>query len=119
MGNETTTQVVTKGVFYDTLVRNNKQIRQDRAVTILEDAQMSFKRTIEDARMRLKKLARERDNMLDLSPDSALSLKLASDFNSAEWVATEQKLGVQIRELTITLKEILEPRYKELFGEEA
>jgi SNF2 family DNA or RNA helicase len=37
-----------KGAFVQSLVRNNKQIKEDRAIVIVETAQMQFKREIED-----------------------------------------------------------------------
>lgn len=101
--------------FMDYLIRNNKQIRADRAEVIAEDTEITFKRTIEDIELRIKKLSRERENMLDLSPDHALSLKIAEDFNASEFVVKDLKLGVEIRNEEIRL-EIAEKRYKYLFG---
>lgn len=103
-------------IFMDYLVRNNKQIRIDRAEVIAEDTQIIFKRTIEDIELRIKKLNRERENMLDLSPDHALSLKLAEDFSAVEFVDEDLKLGVEIRNEEIRL-EIAKKRYNHLFGE--
>ena len=102
--------------FMDYLVRNNKQIRADRAEVIAEDAQVKFRRTIEDIELKIKKLHRERENMLDLSPDHALSLKMAENFNAAEFVEQDLSLGVAIRNEEIRL-EIAKKRYLYLFGE--
>jgi len=102
-------------VFMDYLIRNNRQIREDRAVVIAEDTEITFRRTIEDIELRIKKLKRERDNMLDLAPDHALSLKLAENFNAAEFVEKDLKLGVAIRNEEIKL-EIARDRYSFLFG---
>ncbi|GAG60055.1 unnamed protein product [marine sediment metagenome] len=101
--------------FMDYLVRNNKQIRADRAEVIAEDTEIIFKRTIEDIELRIKKLSRERENMLDLSPDHALSLKLAEDFNANDFVTKDLKIGVEIRNEEIRL-EIAKKRYNYLFG---
>ena len=101
--------------FMDYLVRNNKQIRSDRAEVIAEDTEIIFKRTIEDIELRIKKLSRERENMLDLSPDHALSLKLAEDFNATDFVNKDLKIGVEIRNEEIRL-EIAKKRYNYLFG---
>ena len=103
-------------IFMDYLVRNNKQIRTDRAEVIAEDTQIIFKRTIEDIELRIKKLSRERENMLDLSPDHALSLKLAENFSAVDFVNKDLKLGVEIRNEEIRL-EIAKNRYNHLFGE--
>ena len=101
--------------FMDYLVRNNKQIRADRAEVIAEDTEIIFKRTIEDIELRIKKLRRERENMLDLSPDHALSLKLAENFSATEFVNKDLIIGVEIRNEEIRL-EIAKKRYNYLFG---
>ena len=85
------------GAFLANLQRNNKQIRLDRAVSIAEDTQMSYKRAIEDMELELKKLGRERNNMLDLSPTTATSLVLASDFDGSTFVTKDIEIGVKIQ----------------------
>jgi hypothetical protein len=104
-----------KGAFIESLKRNNKQIRDDRAQAICEDTQLLFKRTIEDLEMKLKRMERERDNMLDLSPSDARSLVLASDFDADAFVNKDVDLGVKIRNERIRL-EIAKERYAILFG---
>lgn len=103
------------GAFLDSLKRNNKQIREDRAQAIGEDAQIVYKRRIEDMQMKLKRLKRDRENMLDMSGDNALSLKVATDFDADVFTQTDLRIGVEIRELEIQL-EIAEKRYDYLFG---
>lgn len=105
------------GAFITSLKRNNKQIRDDRATSIGEDAQLLYKRFIEDLRVQIKRMLRDQENMLDLSPDNATSLKLASDFNSAEYVEKDTQLSFKIRDARIRL-ELATERYKYLFGEE-
>lgn len=104
-----------KGAFINSLRRNNKQIREDRATAIGEDTQLLYKRQIEDLQVSIKRMEREQENMLDLSPASATSLTLASDFNAAEYVAKDTELGVKIRNESIKL-EIALKRYTYLFG---
>ncbi len=104
------------GAFIESLKRNNKKIRDDRATSIAEDTQIIFKREIEDLQISIKRMKRERDNMLDLSPTHAQSLVLASDFDSKEYVNKDLDLGVKIRNSEIKL-EIAEERYNYLFGE--
>lgn len=101
--------------FMDYLIRNNRQIREDRAEVIAEDTEITFRRAIEDIELRIKKLKRERDNMLDLAPDHALSLKLAENFNATEFVTKDLRLGVAIRNEEIKL-DIAKTRYEFLFG---
>ena len=105
-----------KGAFFDNLNRNNRSIKRDRAIAITEDAKLLYKRNIEDMEMQMKKLNRERVNMLDLSPTSADSLILASDFDASAFVKKDIELGVKIRNLQITL-DIAKESYSKLFGE--
>ena len=105
----------TGGAFLGSLRRNNKQIRSDRANSIAEDTQLVYKRQIEDLEMSIKRMKREQENMLDLSPTDAKSLVLASDFNSSDYVQKDVELGVKIRNAEIKL-EIAHKRYAYLFG---
>ncbi|ARU59533.1 hypothetical protein OLMES_5553 [Oleiphilus messinensis] len=114
MANELSTQ---PGAFLASLKRNNTQIREDRATAIAEIAQLMFKREVEDLAIQIKRLRREQDNMLDLSPEDANSLVLASEFDARAYVDKELELGVKIRNLEIKL-EIAEKRYSYLFGED-
>lgn len=106
---------IEEGAFIASLKRNNEKIREDRATVIAEDTELIFKREIEDLQIGIKRMKRERDNMLDLSPTNAQSLVLASDFNSKEYVEKDLELGVKIRNCEIKL-EIAKERYNYLFG---
>lgn len=106
------------GAFVESLQRNNSKIRKDRAASIAEDAETIYRRTIEDIRLEIKRTRRERDNMLDMSPENATSLIVASDFKATDFVNKEIELGVKIRNLEIKL-EIAENRYEYLFGRKA
>jgi len=99
----------------ESLVRNNKQIREDRALTIVEDAEIHYKRMVEDVELKIRKLKRDRESMLDLSPKDATSLILASDFDSSTFVDKDLAIGLEIRNLEIKL-EILRERYGHLFS---
>jgi len=103
-----------KGAFVGSLVRNNKKIREDRAIAIAEAAQMHYKREVEDTELKIKQMKREREAMLDLSPTTADSLVLATDFDAKEFVAKDIKMGIDIRNLEIKL-EIARVRYEHLF----
>lgn len=105
-----------QGAFLESLKRNNQKIRDDRAAAIVEDAQLIYKREIEDLSIHIRRLRREMENMLDLSPTDADSLVLASDFDAKEYVMKDMELGVKIRNLEIKL-EIAQRRYEHLFGE--
>lgn len=103
-----------KGAFVGSLIRNNKKIREDRAVAISEDAEMIYKRTVEDMELKIKRCKREREAMLDLSPTNADSLVLATDFDAQKFVNKDIELGVEIRNLEIKL-EIARTRFTHLF----
>lgn len=103
-----------QGAFVDMLKRNNKKIRNDRAIAIGEAAQMIYKRTVEDLEVEIKQVTREREAMMDLSPASADSLVLAADFDAKAYVAKDLDLGVKIRNLHIKL-EVARSRYNYLF----
>jgi len=103
------------GAFFGSLKRNNKQIRDDRALAIAEDTELVYKRKIEDLETSLKRMKREQENMLDLSPTNAQSLILASDFDSNKYSDKDIELGVKIRNTEITL-EIAKKRYEYLFS---
>lgn len=104
-----------EGAFIDSLKRNNKQIREDRALSISEDAEMLYKRKIEDLEVEIKRMKRDQENMLDLSPESAMSLKLASDFDANLFVSKDGELALRIRNKNIELN-IAKRRYNYLFG---
>lgn len=103
------------GAFIVSLKRNNKQIRDDRAQSIGEDTHLLYRRYIEDLQVAIKRMEREQENMLDLSPTNAMSLVLASDFDATAYVTKDVELGVKIRNEKIKL-EIAERRFKYLFG---
>lgn len=103
------------GAFIDSLKRNNAKIRSDRAIAIAEDAEMIYKREIEDLQVEIKKLLRERENALDLSPTTTDSLILATDFKSKDFVQRDLKMAVDIRNLTIKY-ELAVDRYNYLFN---
>jgi len=103
------------GAFIDSLKRNNKQIRDDRAEAIVETAHLKYKRKVEDLEMELGEMRREQDNMLDLSPTNAQSLTLASDFDSDGYIISDLELGIKIRNTEIKL-EVAQKRFEYLFG---
>jgi hypothetical protein len=104
-----------QGAFGESLQRNNKQIRRDRAIAITEDAEMIYKRTVEDMEIEVKRLKRERESLLDLSPTNADSLVLATDFNSKSFVEKDIEIGLKVRNVEIKL-DIARERYSHLFG---
>lgn len=104
-----------KGAFAESLLRDNKQIKKSRAATIVENAEMIYKRKVEDLELKLKQLKRDRENMLDMSPTNTQSLILASDFNAEVFVDKDIDLGLQIRNVQI-MYDIAQESYNNLFN---
>lgn len=103
-----------KGAFVESLKRNAKQIKSDRAIAIAEDAETEMKRRIEDLIRDIRKLEREREARLDMSPDNVTSLKLATEFDATEFVNGELEYGEKLFIMTRRLQ-ILQERYNYLF----
>lgn len=104
------------GAFVESLVRNNKEIKRDRAQSIAEDLEMVYRRSIEDMEIKLKKLKKDRENMLDLSPSNKMMIITAGEFDATEFTKKDQELGIAIREMKIRINEARE-RYEVLFGD--
>lgn len=105
------------GAFFESLTRNNQAIKKNRAVSILEEAELIYRREIEDIKVEIRKLEMARENSLDLSPDNAMSLKVANEFDGKKFVETDIKLTMAIRNAKEKLDEC-EERYDFLFGKE-
>jgi hypothetical protein len=103
------------GLFIDSLKRNNKQIRDDRALAIAEDTEMLYKREIEDLGVSLKRLKRERETMLDLSPTDKQSLMMGLGFDPKDFVEQDIQIGIKIRNIEIKM-DIAIKRYNYLFN---
>ncbi len=106
---------VQSAAFVDSLKRNNKQIRDDRAQAIAEDTEITYKRKVEDLDYEIRKKIREREQMMDLSPTNTQSLVLANEFDAKAFVGKELDLGTEIRNLTIKYN-IAVKRFNILFG---
>lgn len=104
-----------KGALYQSLSRNSKEIMKDRAETISEDLEMTFKRGVEDISAKLRRLTRERNNMYDFSPTNTQSLVLAKELDSREILIKDTKLSIEIRQVEIELG-IAQERFEYLFG---
>ncbi|AZA81349.1 hypothetical protein C1637_01895 [Chryseobacterium lactis] len=100
--------------FIESLQRNNDQIREDRARTIGEDSELIYRRRVEDIELRIKKLEREQEGLIDISPLDRNSLTFA-DFNSETFVQKDMELSLTIRNLNIQL-EVSRKRFEYLFG---
>lgn len=104
-----------QGAFIGSLKRSNAKIKADRAEVIYEDAELVYRRKIEDIENSIKRLKRDQENMLDLSPVHADSLMLGKDFDADAYVADDVEIGIKIRNSEIKL-EVATRRYEYLFG---
>lgn len=104
-----------QGAFVESLKRSNRKIKEDRAIAIAEGAELIYRREIEDLKIQIRDLVRDREGMLDLSPTNADSLVLASDFNAKEFVNKDITSTLKLRDLYIKL-EVAQSRYNKLFS---
>lgn len=102
------------GTLWVSLSRNIKQIKEGRALSILEDAELAYKRKIEDMAQTLKRLNRNVEASLDMSPENVTTLKMV-DFDPEVFVEADAKAAYEIRNITIQLNEC-KKRYNNLFG---
>lgn len=100
--------------FIESLQRNNDQIREERAQIIGEDAELIYKRRVEDIELKIKRLEREQEGLTDVSPLDKNSLTF-SDFQPEAFVQKDIELSLTIRNLNIQL-ELTRNRFEYLFG---
>ena len=105
------------GAFFGSLKRNNKQIRDDRALAIAMETEMMYRREVEELQMNITRMKCDQQNMLDLSPTNAQSLIVASDFDGKQFVGKDMELSVKIWNAEQKLA-LVEKRYKALFSQE-
>lgn len=108
-----------EGAFVASLKRNNTKIREDRAQAIGEDVELIYKRAVEDILVEIRALERERENMLDMSPDNTFAIIKADSVDAKAFTEKDLEIGVKLRNLQIK-REIAEARYAHLFeGEDS
>lgn len=100
--------------FIESLQRNNEQIREDRARTIGEDSELIYRRRVEDIELKIKRLEREQEGLIDISPLDQNSLIFA-EFQPEAFVQKDIELSLLIRNLNIQL-EVSTKRFEYLFG---
>jgi len=102
------------GAFESSLVRNNSQIKKDRAADIRLDAETVYGRQVEDLEIAIRKLVSKRNSTLDLSPTNSMSLVPAGEFDGVAFAINDQNLSLEIRNLKIKHKSA-EARFNYLF----
>jgi hypothetical protein len=106
---------MSEGMFVVSLKRSNSKIRGDRADAISDKAKREYKRYVEDREDRIVELKRDREAMLDMSPENTLSLIPASGFDPAKFIEKDMEYSIELRNEEIAL-EIAKKRYEYLFG---
>lgn len=100
--------------FIESLQRNNDKIREDRARTIGKDSELIYRRKVEDIELKINKLEREQEGLIDISPLDKNSLTFA-DFQPETFVQRDIELSLTIRNLNIQL-DVSVKRFEYLFG---
>ena len=108
----------TQGLFLANLTRDFKQLKRDRAESVAEDAEIAYKRHIEDICRALRENKRKTENlMLELAPTTSFDATVVpANFDVNKFMEADEKLGLDTRNLSIRL-EIMLDRYETLFGE--
>ena len=115
MSNELSELKSKHGALASSLLRNRKQIVEERAISIFEDAELVFKREKEDLERDISRLIRARNTKLDLSPTNVTNMVVGEDFNAEKFMEEDIAISKQIREKSILLS-IVTARYNYLFS---
>lgn len=104
--------------FAQNLTLSSTSIKETRAKLISEDAQAAHEELLRKLQQDLRDLARKKDALSDLYPESELSLMIAKpNFDAKKWVADLQNLGVAMANKTVEIK-IAQDTYNEWFAED-
>jgi len=102
------------GAFAASVQRNNKQIRADRGLMIVEESKLIHKRAIEDTESKITRLKRQLIALTDISPTSRDSLNF-NDFDANKFVSDSLELRLQIRNEKVKLAEY-QKEFNRLYG---
>src|SRR5688572_10809899 len=97
------------------LTRNNKELRDGRALDLLEGIELEYKREIENMERDLKVMRRNREQTLDMAPSKSFELTVDAK-DSAAFVKKDIETGVTIKQLELKL-EVAKKQYDEMFAE--
>lgn len=103
------------GIFQKMLLRNNKELRDDRGNQIVKAAEKMYRREVEDLNDKLGQLISDRTQLLDVNPGNTQTIINPSDFDAGDFIKSHIALGLSIRETNIRL-EVARSGYEELFG---
>lgn len=105
-----------KGALQQSLDRNSKTIRADRAEQIADDTRLEYRRKIEDLQRDIKKLQRTNAALLDMSPDNTTSIISSKNFEPVDFVETRAQNSIEIYKKEKEL-EIVSKDFELLFGD--
>lgn len=108
---------VKNGAFESLLRESGKQIRDRRAQNLSEDAKMAYKTYVENLGYDVRRLEREQEDALDLSPDNVFSIISAKNFEPDVFTQKDVDLGVRIRNAKVKFITAAR-RFQFLFGED-
>lgn len=103
------------GLFDQSLKRNFKQIREDRADLMKKSTRALYKREIDDLYTELDTLEVDRNNLLDFAGDSTTHVLNPSDFDAKNFISRDKSLTMKAREISIQIEEYTK-RFNSLFG---
>lgn len=104
------------GHLAESLLRNNRQIKADRAMTIISDLKKQYKRKIEDLVTELERFHMSREAIIDaLSPNTATTNVIGVGFDSGEFVEGDEAFLKNVWERETRIKGMV-MRYRYLFG---
>lgn len=87
-----TAQKTKSGTFQAMLQRNNKQLREDRALEIAEDLEIAYSRRIEDREKEIKAIDRKMNRMLDITGDNIQTRMSSKDFEAEAFLDVREAL---------------------------
>jgi len=108
-------EIKNQGAFNASVARTPKEIRESRGAAISEDGEIAYKRAVEDQEYIVRKLKRDRAQMMDISPSNSLSYLVAREFDAKGFQEKDMEYSMQIRNESVKLA-ILKARYEYLFG---
>lgn len=109
---------IEKGLFYNILKQNPKQIKDSQASQLAEDLEFALRNQIINIKNELRTLYRNMDAMIDVFlPSQTTSLKIAEGFNASKFASDRISYAVEIRNKSIILNAALN-EYNKLIGKD-
>lgn len=105
-----------QGAFVEALLRNNKQIKADRAKAIIQNSEVIYRRKVEDLELQISNIIMKQEASIDLSPDNSMALMPnLKNHDPNQFADDDIKLAIDKKQLEIKL-ECAKNRYEHLFG---